>query len=360
MALMRENTAEGDFENTRYSEHDRSFSEALQGSRDEQIKMFALIETALKSKTGRDMLQGALQTGYVFSFEEGLDANSQSGACDSGLKTIFINPKCSVQAQLSTLVHEACHALQAERSVKYPSLLCVADQMKYHRAIEADACAHECAFIYEIKDEHPEVRESALSRGMPMYETFERVLSETDDSVLAMGEAFKSWYDYPPYQKAYDKWHKEDVRIIAEHGLKKDYNGYFMKQMPSEDVVKICLYDGKSYISPDFLETPRAFSIPDADKKEILEITSRYALLIGRLSCDIYLSKMFSREDPTGENKRREETALRHETAEKKDETSVSPKTEPQPAPSSENGKKRKDQSFWNKVRGKMIRFGGR
>lgn len=164
----------------------------------------------------------------------------------------FINPKCSVQAQLSTLVHEACHALQAERSVKYPSLLCVADQMKYHRAIEADACAHECAFIYEIKDEHPEVRESALSRGMPMYETFERVLSETDDSVLAMGEAFKSWYDYPPYQKAYDKWHKEDVRIIAEHGLKKDYNGYFMKQMPSEDVVKICLYDGKSYISPDF------------------------------------------------------------------------------------------------------------
>lgn len=338
------------------AETEAFFVRALKGTGEERAALSALFDAALRTPTGRGMLEGAVGAGYSFAFEEGLDANSQSGACDSALKAIVLNPKCSFGAQLSTLVHEACHALQAERGPKYPSLFCVADQMKYHRAIEADACAHECAFICEAKAFCPEVREDALKRGMPMLETYERVAEGTGDFRAAMNAAFKSWYDYPPYQKAYDRWHKEDVRTIAEHGLKKDYNGYFMTQISSEKVAALCLYREKPYVEPEFLETPQAFSVPDADKEEILEITRRYALLVGRLSCDRSVERMFSREDPTGENKRVAEHKAREVAFVKSSKETAAPPA----VPVQDRRDPKKSIDFWKKIRGKITRFGGR
>lgn len=330
------------------------FQRALKGTDEEKNALSALFFKALETPTGREMLKCALNAGYSFSFDEGM---TQSGACDSEAKSIILNSGRAVGIQLSTLVHESRHALQAERSPKYPALFRTADQIKYRRAIEADAYACECAFVSEITPLYPEVREEALKHGMPVLKTYEKTLEGTGDSFTAMSEAFKAWYDYPPYQKAYDRWHKEDIVMIAEHGLKNDYNGYFMTHFSSADVAKVCSFRGREYIDPAFLETPRAFSVSDADKEEILAVTRRYALLVGRLSCDGSVEKMFSREDPTGEKKRVEERAEALALREKESSKEKSPDMS-EPVQNKTEPEKKAD--FWQKIRAKMTRFGGR
>lgn len=77
------------------AETEAFFVRALKGTGEERAALSALFDAALRTPTGRGMLEGAVGAGYSFAFEEGLDANSQSGACDSALKAIVLNPKCS-------------------------------------------------------------------------------------------------------------------------------------------------------------------------------------------------------------------------------------------------------------------------
>ncbi len=282
---------------------------AFEGNEEEKAAFGQLCRAAMSIPAGYDVLSQAFSAGYRFAYEAGMDEGGQSGACDAGTKSILLNPRCSFEAQLSTLVHEARHAFQNENGPATSAFYNTADMIKLHRAIEADAAAYEMSFVVQAKEAYPRMYEETAARGFPMLPAYEKALAETGDGRAAMEACFKSWYVCAPYQERYDKWFIDDIRYIAGHGQKRGYDGYFMAETSSEKILNMCRLNGRPYVSPEFLETPQAFSLSDADRETVLKITRSYADSMGRISSDRSVERMFSYDDPTGEKKRAKEAA---------------------------------------------------
>ena len=243
----------------------------------------ALVSAAMKTETGRETMAALSKLGYSISFEQG----DFSGSCEPVDKKIVINPAYGFENALTTLIHEGTHAIQTSvQSSDAPMLqeMRSAALLKDRRAMEADAVAHETAFIYECKDVLPSVYRYAQKINRKTFQAYNAEMKKTGNPKRAMQATFVAWYQDDSFRDYYDQVFKQNFKDMAEWGKQNGYNGCFSKDLPSAEIVKKCRYHGESYVPESFLEKEKAFSLKLEDKREIANITRDYARHFGEVA----------------------------------------------------------------------------
>ena len=246
----------------------------------------AILEPVMKTARGRETMETLADLGYKFRFENG----NFGGMCCSSEKTILLNPNYDSNYIAHVLVHEGRHAIQYSRTPENAPELeetKVADMLRMRQAIEADACAHQAAFVYECKTVAPKVYSEYKAGGFPMLTAYEK---------KAMQASFESWYDYKAFRQYYDNYHKDIVRQLAGCGKDEKNPTFFSKEYPVKDVVNMCVYQGKPYMTAEFLNSDKAYSVPKKDAKEIRAALTDYAKSVAGAKLDTSIDAMALRD----------------------------------------------------------------
>lgn len=255
-----------------------------------------IVDSVMKTKKGRETLTTLSKLGYSFAFEKG----NFGGFCAPGQKKIVINPSFGFEYMLQTAVHEGRHAIQYSRESKnrpnYEHTQ-VASSLRMHRAIEADAVAHEMAFVYECKDVMPNVYRSAEETGLPMFHAYVGEMEKSHDERKAMQACFAAWYECDYYRDYYDKWHKNGFQQVCEYGKQQKDPGLFSREYPAADVLKMCCYKGRPYMTADDLNSGRPFSIKQTDREEISAMIKDYAAAVPGAHVDRSVESMRLRDE---------------------------------------------------------------
>ena len=252
-------------------------------NKDEQNVFNALVSAAMKTETGCETMTALSKLGYSVTFEQG----DFSGSCEPVDRKIVINPVYGFENALTTLIHEGTHAVQASvQSADSPMLqeMRAAALLKDRRAMEADAVAHETAFIYECKDVLPSVYRYAQKTNRKTFQAYNAEMEKTGDPKRAMQATFVAWYQDDSFRDYYDQVFKKNFKDMAAWGKENGYNGCFKKDLPSAEIVKKCRYHGEAYVPESFLEKEKAFSMKQEDKREIADITRDYAHHFGEVA----------------------------------------------------------------------------
>ena len=261
----------------------------------EKERFEKLLETAYQTPLGKEIIDNVVKLGYTFSYED-LSASHAAGMCYGDLKTIQIDPKFPEESQITTIVHEMRHAVQSDLWQKnfggmHQSALEAADFIKYNRAAEADACAYQSGFLYQLKDVWPEAVPDTENMQIPMAKAYFNEMEKTGDTRAAMNASFKSWYDYEHYQEAYERNHSETLVKWSENA-----SGCFKTPISNADILSTNLYEGTSYVEEDFLETDIALALSQKRKEVVSEALAKYGERYG-FSAEASLDKMVRRED---------------------------------------------------------------
>ena len=91
----------------------------------------------------------------------------------------------------------------------------------------------------------------------------------------------KSAFIFDDYRKTYDNHHKGTILEVADWGKSENDKECFSKEYSAEDVLKMCLFEGKPYMTPEFLNTGKAFSITKKDRDEMTKKINAYAKTVG-------------------------------------------------------------------------------
>lgn len=255
----------------------------------------AILEPVMKTARGRETMETLADLGYKFRFENG----NFGGMCCSGEKTILLNPNYDSNYIAHVLVHEGRHAIQYSRTPENAPELeetKVADMFRMRQAIEADACAHQAAFVYECKTVAPKVYSEYKAGGFPMLTAYEKEMEKSGDEKKAMQKSFESWYDYKAFRQYYDSYHKNIVGQLVDVGKKEKDPTFFSKEYPVKDVVNMCVYQGKPYMTAEFLNSDKAYSVPKKDAKEIRAALTDYAKSVAGAKLDTSIDAMALRD----------------------------------------------------------------
>lgn len=265
--------------------------------KEESAEFARLVDLVMQTDKGRDTLTELSELGYTFAFEKG----DFGGFCEPTSKKIVVNPTFGDAYAMQTIVHEGQHAIQCARdSENTPNAeqMTVASLLRRERAMEADACAHESAFIYQCRDILPEVYAEAEKNDMPMFRAFVAEMDKSGDEKKAMQESFQAWYGYDYFRDFYDDVYRREIAFYAGEGKKSGRKDMFCKTVPAKDVADACLYKGKPYVSADMLMTDQAFSVLKKDKAAYMKIAADYAKTVG-VKADESVKAMAER-DKTG------------------------------------------------------------
>lgn len=255
----------------------------------------ALVDAVMETKKGAETLTALADLGYTFAFEAG----NFDGMCMPKNKKILLNPYEKIERLMSVVVHEGRHAIQAELAVKdAPEIqdMQAASYFRKSRAIEADATAHEMAFIYETRESDPAVYRHAEKRNLPAFRAFVDEMDSSGDERKAMQASFEAWYETPRYIEFYDGYHAGCVQKVAAHAVSSGYKGAFSTEYKNEDILKMCLHNGESYIAPEFLDSPKAFSLAQGHKQTMAEAVEKYETAVPGAQKDRSFMKMYTRE----------------------------------------------------------------
>lgn len=264
---------------------------------DEQKLLGDVLDTLGKTNSGRETLETLSDLGYKIQFQN-LGANF-GGFCNYDDRLIVLNPARSKNFLAVAVVHEGRHGIQfASEKKNAPQFeeTRVADMYRMRKAIEADACAYQAAFAYECKEAAPEVY-AEQKRDYPMLTAYETELEKTGDKKKAMQAAFKSWYDFPYYRDLYDEYYKDNgVKAMAEIGKRQKDPTLFSKEYPVKDVVDLCVFQGKPYMTADYLNSDKPNALTAEAKKEIKAVLADYARSVAGAKLDVSVDKMATRD----------------------------------------------------------------
>lgn len=279
----------------------KTLSNAFKGTSKEaqesEKQAFAgLMHLAMQVPEGRETVVALAEMGYSFAFEATAGCD---GFCSPNRKKIVLNPNSSVESLLPVFVHEGRHAIQDNlKSTNEPPLekMCISSMYQDGRATEADAYAHEMAFIYQMKDVYPSVYETMEAKKSPIFEAFVGEMNRSGDEKKAMQQTFESFYDFERIRDFYDGWHKdwvkEGVRVAVAN---RDTRAFSDQKYAAADVLKKCVYQGEPYMDEAFLNSPKAFSLSAEDKKEVTGLMDGYVSAVKGAKADKSVMTMYTR-----------------------------------------------------------------
>lgn len=259
-----------------------------QNKGDDQAAFDRMLETAYKTPIGKEVIDKASELGYSYAYED-LSERHAKGLCNSANRQILLDPKFPIESQIVTLIHEMRHAVQDDLRLKNlnrmpRSCLNAADYVKYGRMIEADACACQSEFTYQLQDVWPEAAAYNMQRKniSGMMQAYMTEMDKSGDNKKAMESSFKAWYEDTHYQQSYQKDHCEDILNFADYGIKtrQDWD-YFKESCSNKKLLSICQHEGQSYVDPSFLDTDMAKAMSQEWKDKIAGKMDTYSRVTG-------------------------------------------------------------------------------
>ena len=257
---------------------------------DEKAFFDDLLKTVASVPEGRKTLKELAATGCTFTIDP--SSTSAGGYFAPGENKIVINTASGYKNFAATLVHEARHAIQHHNCPVQSCYLAAGDYLKYERLIEADATAHESAFLHQIRDSRPEIYQERS--GLPMLQAYSRTFEQTHNDKQAIQASFAAWHTSVYYQDYYDKYHCDGICQFTDFGIKYKNTNMFSQHLSDDQIDKICTFDGKPYIDKAFLESQKAFSIPAKYKEKIEKSVNAYADSVPGATRDVSIQRLFT------------------------------------------------------------------
>ena len=234
----------------------------------------SLLRTVYDFPKGKEVMNDVAFKGYKFMYEPMFNVN---GACDYDFKTVRLNSYYRQTELAPILVHECTHVRQVDRLAESTGVdkvgdfingLNAYDFIKLNRALEADACAHQAAFAYQMKDAYPQVFEKEMQT--PMMQAYVAEMDKSGDETKAMQESFKAWYGYKNYQESYEKQFL--MQLTGNAGKPKN------QTISGEQIAALCLNNGKSYISAAFLDKAENMAVSQQGKEKLAKTDDKSVL----------------------------------------------------------------------------------
>ena len=168
------------------SREDKAAVEKREAARAERVeKLLARICKA--SPLGKKIVESAIERGIFIGIDG--DMGNCLGVYTPSVKYVALDEKAPDEKLLSTIVHECRHSEQNPiRDHSYSVYSNVAEV----RALEADAMAHECAAVYQMRKAEPDTYAAFCSRHGGMMKAYEASFEKDKDADKAKSEAFKA------------------------------------------------------------------------------------------------------------------------------------------------------------------------
>ncbi len=212
-----------------------------------------LIDRICKSSPiGKKIVESAIARGISIGIDG--DKGNSLGSYIPSMKYVSLNEKASDAKLLSTIVHECRHS---EQTPVHDHTYSVYDSVCEVRAMEADAMAHECAAVYQMRKAEPETYEAFCERHGGIMKAYETSFEARKDPAAAKNEAFKAWYDHAEYVELYDC---ATVEFMAMGSL---YSGAYKKEIPPKEMA-----ENIGYVEPEFFTSARASTVSEETAKD--------------------------------------------------------------------------------------------
>ena len=255
---------------------EKSLTDVIQQSGTEtEKKLDDVLDLMRKTESGREALASMEGTGFNFSVEAGL--GDVFGYCEAENKKIVLNAVGKKETLAAVLSHEIRHAVQHGKDANLSDIARaqVSDLYKQQRGMEADACAHQAAFVYESK-------KAGMEMNMPegyeaIFETYSTEIEKTNNKKQAMNAAFKAWYKNAPIMNWYDNRFKPFVRDAVAQLVGDNVKTGFSEKVTDEHLANLFDYKGKPYVEPEFFSSPTAHCLRQNDKETVMAMMKRYS-----------------------------------------------------------------------------------
>lgn len=210
------------------------------------------------SPFGKKIIDEALAKGVKIDFEYDPE-DRRVGAFLPGHNMIVLNGLRKDAELASCLVHEARHVAQ---TLSYEAGQNLKSAIVVDRAIEADAVAHQCVSVFDMKNADYEVYRVFKDKFPAVVKGYADEMRKSGDIEKAMGEAFKGWYDRREYVDNYDCKTVDYMALVSggRNAFKKEVTGKELSET-------FCLSNGKPYVPASFFSTQRALVIKEETAK---------------------------------------------------------------------------------------------
>ena len=199
------------------------------------------------SPLGKKIVESAIERGISIGIDG--DKGNCLGCYVPSMKYVSLDEKASDAKLISTIVHECRHSEQNPmRDHSYSVYSNVAEV----RALEADAMAHECAAVYQMRKAEPDTYAAFCDRHGGMMKAYEASFEKDKNADKAKSEAFKAWYDHASYVENYDR----SVVDFMEMG--KLYSGAYKKEITPKQ-----LSEEFGYVDGAFFDSARANTVSE-------------------------------------------------------------------------------------------------
>lgn len=227
-------------------QEDAATVEKREAARAERVeKLVARICKA--SPLGKKIVESAIERGVSIGIDG--DKGNCLGCYVPSMKYVSLDEKASDAKLISTIVHECRHSEQNPmRDHSYSVYSNVAEV----RALEADAMAHECAAVYQMRKAEPATYAAFCERHGGMMKAYEASFEHDKDMTKAKSEAFKAWYDHAEYVENYDK------SVIDFMEMGKLYSGAYKKEITPKQ-----LSEEFGYVDEAFFASARANTVSE-------------------------------------------------------------------------------------------------
>ncbi len=199
------------------------------------------------SPLGKKIVESAIERGVSIGIDG--DKGNCLGCYVPSMKYVSLDEKASDAKLISTIVHECRHSEQNPmRDHSYSVYSNVAEV----RALEADAMAHECAAVYQMRKAEPDTYAAFCDRHGGMMKAYEASFEKDKNADKAKSEAFKAWYDHAEYIENYDK------SVIDFMGMGMLYAGAYKKELSPKHLA--AEFD---YVDGAFFDSARANTVSE-------------------------------------------------------------------------------------------------
>jgi len=274
---------------------EKSLTDVLQQSgAEKEKKLDDVLDLMRKTESGREALASMEGTGFNFSVETGL--GDVFGYCEAENKKIVLNAVGKKETLAAVLSHEIRHAVQHGKDANLSDIARaqVSDLYKQQRGMEADACAHQAAFVYEAGKagatmEMPEEYQS-------VFVAYSAEMNKSNNKKQAMNAAFKAWYKDRRMINRYDDCYTDAVATAVDHLIDNNRKDGFTGKETDARLANLFDYKGEPYVEPEFFSSPEAYNLRPRDKQKIMAEMKRYSQKTGA-SVDTSVLKMADRDE---------------------------------------------------------------
>lgn len=245
-----------------------------------------------QTEIGRDTLKFLKKNRTKVQFAE-IDGY---GSYNYKKNKISLNPAFSDKTLALTFIHEARHAFQFKEQRVDPENLTPDTYLKFGYMSEADACAAQCVFARQMKEQgdHSFVSEYRKTGYAPVGEAFEKEFEKSNDTDKARNAAFTRWYDLRVKQK-YTEQYLDSIACTARYARRYQLTH---DKSAKEMAMAFCTNaEGKCYVGdPKALEAPEKLHLNEYQAQKLTKslepFMKRFCLPPAHLGLDkIYVKR---------------------------------------------------------------------